>query len=83
LSGISLYWLKRGKLEQAFIIWAQALCHPHIANSQYYEDVVGQVVREATADLPPHTVEAAQANGRSQDIWIMAESLLGTLQAET
>jgi predicted ATPase/Tfp pilus assembly protein PilF len=83
LSGISLYWLKRGKLEQAFIIWAQALCHPHIANSQYYEDVVGQVVREATADLPPHIIEAAQANGRSQDIWIMAESLLGTLQAET
>jgi len=35
----------------------------------------------APADLPPEIVAAAQANGRSQDIWHMAESLLADLQS--
>ena len=83
LPGMSLYLLKRGKEEQALTVWAQALCQPHIANSPFYEDMVGQLVREETADFPPHIIEEAQANGRSQDIWHMAESLLADLQSGT
>jgi predicted ATPase/DNA-binding SARP family transcriptional activator len=81
LPGMSLYLLKRGKGEQALTVWTQALCQPHIANSPLYEDMVGQSVREETADFPPHIIEEAQANGRSQDIWHMAESLLADLQS--
>jgi hypothetical protein len=83
LPGVALYLVQRGEMEQAITVWAQAQCQPYLANSQYYEDVVGLVVVGATADLPPHIVEAAQVNGRSQDIWRMAESLLKTLQAKT
>jgi predicted ATPase/DNA-binding SARP family transcriptional activator/tetratricopeptide (TPR) repeat protein len=81
LPGMSLFWLKREERERAIMVWAQGLCHPHIANSQFYEDVVGQVVRRETADLPPHIIEVAEENGRSQDIWRMAESLLIDLQS--
>lgn len=81
LPGLSLYWLRREERERAIMVWAQGLCHPHIANSQFYEDVVGQVVRKATADLPSHIIKAAEANGRSQDIWQMAQSLLADLQS--
>jgi tetratricopeptide (TPR) repeat protein len=81
LPGLALYLVRQGKVEQAITVWAQAQCQPFVANSQYYEDVVGRVVAGATADLPPDIIEAAQVNGRSQDIWHMAESLLADLQS--
>ncbi len=82
LPAIALYLAKRGKREQAVRVWARAKCQPFVANSQFFEAVVGQVVAGATADLPLEVVEAAQENGRSQTIWHMAESLLADLQSE-
>lgn len=81
LPGMTLYKLKRGNSEQAFMIWAQAMSHPHVANSQFYNDIVGKVVQKAAIDLPRHIIDAAETNGRSQNIWQMAESLLVNLQS--
>jgi hypothetical protein len=79
LPGLALYLARSGEVERAAAVWAQALCHPFVANAQYYEDVVGRVVAEATADLPPDMLAAARENGRSLDIWGMSEQLLAEL----
>jgi len=76
LPGVALYLVHMGKVERAITVWAQAQCLPMIANSQWHQDVVGQVVADAVAFLPSEVVETAETRGREQDIWQMGESLL-------
>ena len=79
VGGLALYLARSGEVEQAATVWAQALCWPYVANSQFYDDVVGQELTGITADLPADILAAARENGRSQDIWGMAEQLLAEL----
>ena len=52
LPGVALYLLRKGEVEQAIAVWAQAQCQPHVINSQWYKDVVENAIGQATVDLP-------------------------------
>ena len=82
LPGIALYLACRGELEQAVAVWTWAQCQPYVANSKWHEAIVGRAVAEATTNMPLEVFKAAQENGRSQDIWFMAERLLAHLRSE-
>jgi hypothetical protein len=54
--------------------------HPHVANSQHWENVVGKHIATAAATLPPDVVAAAQARGRARDLQATLEELLDELE---
>jgi hypothetical protein len=57
------------------------LRYPFVANSVWWEDVVGKHIATAAAALPPDVVAAAQERGRARDLWSTAEELLGELKS--
>jgi hypothetical protein len=50
-----------------------------VANSRWFEDVVGQHIAAIAATLPPDVVTAAQGRGKARDLWATAEELLTEL----
>jgi hypothetical protein len=68
-----------GEVERAFELYAVAARYPHIANSRWYEDLVGKPLAAKAAILPPDVVQHAQESGRSRDI----DQMLAELQAES
>jgi tetratricopeptide (TPR) repeat protein len=76
LPASALMLVNQGKVEQAVEIYALACTYGHVANSQWYEDVVGQPVAEAAAALPPDVVAAAQERGRARDVQATLEELI-------
>jgi tetratricopeptide (TPR) repeat protein len=81
LPGLALYLARRGEEERATTVWAQAQCYPLVANSKWYEDVVGRELEAVAASLPPEVAEAARERGRTLDLWETAEALLAELEA--
>ena len=79
LPGLALYLARRGDVEQATTVWAQAHCHPFVANSKWYQNVVGLELMAAAAGLPHDVAELAQRRGRGMELWPMIETLLGNL----
>ena len=57
--------LARDEVETAVELYALAASTPHVANSRWYDAVIGEPVRAASARLPADTVRAAQARGAS------------------
>jgi tetratricopeptide (TPR) repeat protein len=57
----------RGEAARAVELYALALC-PRIANSRWWEDVLGKHIAAAAATLPPDMVTAAQERGRARDL---------------
>ena len=58
-----------GQPERAVAVYALAAQHSGlVANSRWFEDVVGRQVTDAGAAVPPDVVVAAQARGRSWDL---------------
>jgi tetratricopeptide (TPR) repeat protein len=80
LPGLALYLARRGEVERATTVWAQAQCYPFVANSKWYEDVVGRELEALAASLPPEVAEAARACGRTLDLWAAAAELLAFLE---
>jgi tetratricopeptide (TPR) repeat protein len=66
--------------ERAVELYSRALQHPHIANSRWYEAVVGRYIRAAAKSLLPEVVAAAEARGRGRDLWATAAALLKELE---
>lgn len=56
-------------------LYALACTYPYVANSCWYEDVVGCELAEAAAGLPPDVVAAARARGQALDLWTTVEGL--------
>lgn len=56
-----------------------AQCTPIMANSRYYDDLVGREVAAVAASLPPGVAQTARARGRALDVWAAAD-LLAYLQ---
>jgi hypothetical protein len=54
---------------------------PHIANSKWFEIVVGRQMKKIINDLPQDIAILAKVSGKEQDWWPTAESLLSELQA--
>ena len=68
--------------ERAVELYALASHHPYVANSRWFEDVVGKQIAAVAATLPPEVVAAAQERGRARDLRETAEELLEELCTE-
>jgi tetratricopeptide (TPR) repeat protein len=71
-----------GKIERAVELYALASRYPYVANSQWFEDVVGKHIAAVSATLSPGVVSAEQQRGRARDLWETAEQLLEELEGE-
>ena len=71
-------WLlsEQGEVERAVEIYALACTLPAVANSVWYQDVVGRPIAEAAESLPPEVVTAAKERGRARDMNATLEELL-------
>jgi tetratricopeptide (TPR) repeat protein len=72
----ALFLLKQGKTERAVEIYALACTFGHVANSEWYDDVVGLPIAVAAAALSPEVVTAARERGRARDVQATLEELL-------
>jgi hypothetical protein len=70
---------QRGNEERAVELYALASCYSHVANSVWFEDIVGQHITAAAATLAPEAVAAAKARRQSFDLHKAAVELLGEL----
>lgn len=75
----ALLMARLGKLELAVELYAHALTHQFVVNSQWFYDVTLQKLEALIETLPEETVASAQKRGRSLDLWQTAESLLQEL----
>jgi tetratricopeptide (TPR) repeat protein len=69
----------QGAVERAVEVYACASRYGFVANSRWFEDVVGQPLRAMAASLPAEAVESAQERGRLEDWDAMAARLLSEL----
>jgi predicted ATPase/DNA-binding SARP family transcriptional activator len=75
LPALALLLADRGEPERAVELYALASHrYPFVANSRWFEDVVGQHIAAVTAALPPEMVTAER--GKARDLWVTAEALL-------
>jgi len=70
---------EQGQAERAVEVYALASRYPYVANSRWYEDLVGQRIAAVAATLPPEVVAAAQERGRARDPWATAEEMAAEL----
>jgi predicted ATPase/DNA-binding SARP family transcriptional activator len=84
IPGVVALLLDRGQRELAVELYAMASSrYPFVQESRWFEDVIGQQVAAAAADLPPAVVEAAQLRGKARDqAETVAELLVGLGKAE-
>jgi hypothetical protein len=69
----------QGAVERAVEVYACASRYGFVANSRWFEDVVGQHLGTMAASLPAEAVDAAQEQGWLKDWDVMAAELLGEL----
>ncbi|MFZ0545875.1 MAG: LuxR C-terminal-related transcriptional regulator [Candidatus Promineifilaceae bacterium] len=74
-----LFLASVGKVERAIEVYALACLHLYVANSRWFEDIIGRQIFDAANALPPEIIAAAQQRGRSLDLWQTADSLLQEL----
>ena len=79
LSGVALLLADGGQAERATEIYALAASYPLVANSQWFEEVVGREMAAVAAQLPSQAAQAARARGQAADLWLVAAELLETL----
>lgn len=76
LCGAALLRVGKGQVEDAMELYELALQHKHVANSQWYDDVVGQYIRAAAEALPLEVIEKARTHGRRRELRSTLEELL-------
>jgi predicted ATPase/DNA-binding SARP family transcriptional activator len=72
----ALLLAEQGALERAVEVYACVSRYGFVANSRWFEEVVGQQIRTVAASLPTEVVESARERGRAQDWYAMAAGLL-------
>jgi tetratricopeptide (TPR) repeat protein len=84
IPGVVVLLLDQGQRELAVELYAMASArYPFVRDSRWFEDVIGQRVAAAAADLPPAVVEAAQLRGKARDqAETVAELLVGLGKAD-
>jgi tetratricopeptide (TPR) repeat protein len=84
LPGAAMLLLREGPIERAVEVYELARTFPHVANSQWYADVVGHpIAQAATASLPPEEVVAAKERGRARDVQATLDELIAEWDART
>ena len=69
LSAVALLLIERGNPEWAVELYALASTHPHVANSRWFEDIVGQSIAALADSLSPAVFSAARQRGQSLELW--------------
>ena len=82
LPSAALYFADQGQLGRAVELYALASRYPLVAKSCWYEDMVGETIREVAASLPQDVAAAYQKQGELLDIWQTAQGLLVELKDE-
>jgi hypothetical protein len=82
LPATALLLADQGEKEWAVELYALASRYPIVANSKWYEDIVGKHIEAIAATLPPDVVAAAQERGRARDLDATVAELLVELEKE-
>jgi tetratricopeptide (TPR) repeat protein len=78
LAGIALLLADEGKAERAVGLYALASRYPFVANSRWFEAVVGRHIAAVEATLPPQIAAAARERGSGREL----EATVGELSVE-
>ena len=78
---LALMRLVEGDLERSIEFYAYAASYRYVADSQWFNDVVGRHVELAAESLLPEVVTAAQERGRKLDPDEVTRELLIQLEA--
>jgi tetratricopeptide (TPR) repeat protein len=78
LAGIALLLADEDEAERAVELYALASRHPFVANSRWFEDVIGRHIAAVAATLPPHVAAETRERGRARE----SEATVGELSAE-
>ncbi|MFW6097768.1 MAG: ATP-binding protein [Chloroflexota bacterium] len=70
---------EQGDVRRAVALYALACRYPFVANSGWFEDVMGGDVAEWESAIPADELETARERGRSRDLWQTAEALVSEL----
>jgi tetratricopeptide (TPR) repeat protein len=81
LPAISLILADQGEPERAVEVYALASRYPFVANSRWFEDLVGKHITAAAVTLPSEVVAAAKERGQARDLREAVEKLLDELNA--
>ena len=68
LAGIALLLADEGKAERGMELYALASRYPLVANSHWFEDVVGRHIAAVTDTIHAQVAAAAQERGRGRDL---------------
>jgi len=79
---LALLKLAEGRAEKAIEYYAYAASYPYIANSQWYQDLVGRHIEDAAESLSPEVVAAAQERGQKLDPEKVIQELLLEMKAQ-
>jgi predicted ATPase/DNA-binding SARP family transcriptional activator/tetratricopeptide (TPR) repeat protein len=79
LPAAALFLTYTGDIVRAVEVWKLASRYAFIANSRWFEDVIGRHVSAAAAGLAPEQIAAAQTRGETLDPWETARELLQQL----
>ena len=80
LSLMALLYLDQGERAKALELYTLATTHPIVANSAWFDQLVGQPIRVATATLDPPIVKAAQKAGQAGDFVAAREAIIAELE---
>jgi len=59
-----------GNAERAVELFSLASRYGFVANSAWFQDIVGQTITEAEAELPPEVLHAALPRGMQHLTWV-------------
>jgi hypothetical protein len=82
LPAVALWLAEQGQVIRAVELYALCTRYPLVANSRWFEDVVGQPIAAAAAALPPDDVAAARERGRARELDATVKELLVQLEDE-
>jgi tetratricopeptide (TPR) repeat protein len=80
LAVLALFLSKNGDGERAVELYALASSYPFVANSRWFEDMIGDHIATTTATLAADLVAAAGERGRARDLWDTAAEFVAELE---
>ena len=75
LGCLTLLLADEGEAERAVELYALTSRYPYVANSRWFEDVIGRHIADAAARLPAAVAEAARERGRKRDLAATLEEI--------
>jgi hypothetical protein len=76
LGGLALLQAKAGDPERAVELYALASRYPFVAQSRWFEDVIGRRLAVMAASLAPEVLSAARERGQARDLDASVEELM-------